>query len=1008
MGRGTVGCTRRSRQPALPAACGRSRIIDDRANLRPRQTLTDVPFHTRIAAAPLVHDGARAERVLCDLAHRCNTEPELAPLASLLAASRVRDLLAGIFGASPYLTSLIERNPPALLAALVRSPEQRFATLTRNLAQEAAAADATAHVMRSLRVFKNDIALLVALCDLAGVWPVMVVTQRLSEAADAAVDAAVRYLFRLAEKTGDWLSQEPSGYIVLAMGKYGAFELNYSSDIDLIVFYDLGRIRLRPGLEVQPFFVRLTRDLVRMLTERTGEGYVFRTDLRLRPDPGATPLALSTEAALNYYESFGQNWERAALIKARPAAGDLVAGAALLDELAPYIWRKYLDFAAIADIHAMKRQIHAFRGFGTIAVAGHNIKVGRGGIREIEFFAQTQQLIAGGRQPDLRVSDTLTALARLKERGWITAAAAAELAEAYRFLRTVEHRLQMIADEQTQTLPDDPDKLSAVARLCGFAESGAFAARLTSALERVQAHYVRLFEHSPDLTRGGANMVFAGEADDPATVAALTHLGFTRASDIIPIVRGWHHGRYPAVRSARARELLTEVQPVLVEALAKTANPDLALIGFDRFLSQVPSGVQLFSLLKQKPALLELIAAIMGTAPRLARILGKRRRVLDAVLDPGFFGSLVERAQLEAMIAAELEVLDLESALDAARLLASEQQFLIGVRVLTGTISAAQAGGAYALLAECLIGAMQARVEREMVRAHGHVPGGAAAVIAMGKLGGREMTAASDLDLILVYDFDAAAVLSSGLKPLAPIHYYTRLTQRLISAFTAPTAEGILYPVDMRLRPSGQKGPVATQLSGFVHYQTSEAWTWEHMALTRARVLSGPPALRAAVTTAIRDVLLKPRDPVKTAADVRSMRARIAKEKGTRDPWELKQVRGGLVDLEFIAQYLQLVHAAAHPRILSQNTVEALQNMAEAGVLDPAARDVLLPAARLLNNLTQVLRLCLDDPFDPAKAPEGLRSLLARSGNAPGFAQLEAELVAREADVAALFDRLIA
>ena len=354
--------------------------------------------------------------------------------------------------------------------------------------------------MRALRVYKNDVALLTALCDLAGVWPVMTITRRLSEAADAAVTAAVGFLFRQAAKAGDWQGDGPAGYIVLGMGKYGAFELNYSSDIDLIVFYDLARIRLRAGLEVQPFFVRLTRDLVRLLTERTGDGYVFRTDLRLRPDPGATPLALSTEAALNYYESFGQNWERAALIKARPVAGDIAAGAAVLDELAPYIWRKYLDFAAIADIHAMKRQIHAFHGFGTIAVAGHNIKVGRGGIREIEFFVQTQQLIAGGRQPSLRVSDTLSALARLEERGWITAAAHQELGEAYRFLRTVEHRLQMIADEQTQTLPDDPDKLTALARFCGFADTPAFASRLTAELERVQAHYVRLFEHSPELT----------------------------------------------------------------------------------------------------------------------------------------------------------------------------------------------------------------------------------------------------------------------------------------------------------------------------------------------------------------------------------------------------------------------------------------------------------------------------------------------------------------------------
>ena len=968
--------------------------------------LTDQPLHTLIAAAPRVHDAAKAERVLADLARRCADEPQLNPLAPLLAAPPVRDLLAGIFGASPYLTSLIERHPESLLAALATPPDARFDVLCHAL--DTTAPDTSADAMRALRIFKTDVALLVALCDLAGVWPVMTVTRRLSQAADAAVGAAVRFLFRQAAKAGDWLADTPAGYVVLGMGKYGAFELNYSSDIDLIVFYDLDRVRLRASLEVQPFFVRLTRDLVRLMTERTGDGYVFRTDLRLRPDPGSTPLAISTLAALNYYESFGQNWERAALIKARPAAGDADAGAALIEDLAPYIWRKYLDFAAIADIQAMKRQIHAFHGFATIGVAGHNIKVGRGGIREIEFFVQTQQLIAGGRQSSLRVSDTLSALARLEERGWITAQARDELSEAYRFLRTIEHRLQMIADEQTQTLPEDAERLEALARFCGFAGREAFAARLTSELERVQGHYVRLFEHSPELTRRGANMVFAGEADDPATVEALTRMGYTRASEIIGLVRGWHHGRYPAVRTARARELLTEVQPVLVEELARTANPDLALIGFDRFLSELPSGVQLFSLLKQKPGLIELIAAIMGTAPRLARLLSKRRRVLDAVLDPGFFGSLPARAHLEASIAAEFaEAGDFQDVLDRARLIANEQQFLIGVRVLTGTISAAQAGGAYALLAECMIAAVQAEVEREMERAHGRVPGGGACVVALGKLGGREMTAASDLDLILIYDFEPEATLSGGLKPLAPSQYYIRLTQRLISAFTAPTAEGILYPVDMRLRPSGQKGPVATQLASFIHYQESEAWTWEHMALTRARVVSGPPALRRAVEQAIRDALLKPRDPAKTAADVRDMRARIEKEKGTKDVWDLKQVRGGLVDLEFIAQYLQLLHAAAEPAILSQNTAGALARLSEAGLLPPDAADALLPAPGLLNKLTQVLRLCLDKPFQPAKAADGLKALLARAGDAPNFAHLEADLAAREAEVALCFDRLI-
>ena len=962
----------------------------------------------RLGQAPIVHDREQAARILADLGERAHQEATLAGLSRVLENGRARQLIAGIFGASPYLTALIERDPARLLGVLAASPEARFDQLCREASAGTAGAGTIFDAMRVLRVFKNEVALLTALCDLGGVWPVMTVARRLSQAADAAVGAAVRFLFRQARERGDWLASEPDGYIVLAMGKYGAFELNYSSDIDLIVFYDLSRIRLRQGLEVQTFFVRLTRDLVRLLHERTGDGYVFRSDLRLRPDPGATPLALSTEAALNYYESFGQNWERAALIKARPVAGDIAAGVALMRDLAPFVWRKYLDFAAIADIHAMKRQIHAYRGFGTIGVAGHNIKVGRGGIREIEFFVQTQQLIAGGRQPELRASETLMALERLEQREWITAAVRQDLDQAYRFLRGVEHRLQMLADEQTQTLPDDQAKLAGLANFCGFPDGASFATRLTAELERVQAHYVRLFEHSPELTRGGSNMVFAGEADDPATLAALGELGYTRAADVVAGIRGWHHGRYPAIRSARARELLTEMQPILIEALAKTANPDLAFFGFDRFLSELPSGVQLFSLLKQNPSLIDLIAAIMGTAPRLARILSKRRRVLDAVLAPGFFGTLPSREELAGIVAAELkEARDLQDVLDHARLIANEQAFLIGVRILTGSIGANQAGGAYAQLAECMIDAMQAVVEREMVRQYGRVPGGAAVVVAMGKLGGLEMTAASDLDLIVIYDFDPEATQSDGARPLPPTQYFTRLTQRLISAFTAPTAEGQLYEVDMRLRPSGQKGPVATQLSSFVHYQASEAWTWEHLALTRARVVSGAPALKGAVEAAIAEILRRPRDRRKIAADVRSMRERIEREKGSKDVWDLKQVRGGLVDLEFIAQYTQLVHAADKPEVLRQNTLEALTRLERAGCLPAAAADSLLPAARLLNNLTQVLRLCQDGSFAPKTAPEGLKLLLARAGEAPDFARLEAELAAREREVASLFDQLL-
>ena len=975
-------------------------------------------------------EGPLIERI--DRAGRCPQDPlggaSLAPLvedwrrnadlaglvALVEAEGPARALVAGTVAGSPYLRGEIVRNPRRLEAILTAVPERRFADLTAGLTATLAGLDSIPDAMTALRVYKAEVALLTALADLAGAWSVMEVTRVLSEAADAVLEGAVRLLFRLAAAKGDWLAgdrERPdlgSGYIVLGVGKYGAYELNYSSDIDLIVFYEQARARLKPGLEPQPFFVRLTRDLVRLIDERTAAGYVFRTDLRLRPDAGATQIALSTDAAAQYYESFGQNWERAALIKARAVAGDIEAGEAFLAELSPFIWRRNLDFAAIADVHAMKRQIHAFRGFGGIGVAGHNIKLGPGGIREIEFFVQTQQLIAGGRQRNLRARRTLDTLKTLHEHGWIEGPVADELTRAYLFLRGIEHRLQMVADEQTHELPKDEADLERFARFAGYASTAELSAAILFVLVPVQGHYARLFEGAPELAAEEGNLMFAGETDDPETVAALTRMGYARPSDVLAAVRGWHHGRYPAVRSPRARELLTEVQPLLVKAFASTTDPDRAVAAFDRFLAALPAGVQLFSLLKANPALMRLVADIMGTAPRLSHVLSRRRRLLDAVIDPRTFGDLPTARELDDLIAAELATAgDAQDVLDRARIVGSEQAFLIGVKVLSGAIGASEAGTAYALLAERLISALAADVEKEMRRAHGEVPGAGAAVVAMGKLGGREMTASSDLDLIVVYDFDAAAIQSDGLKPLAPSQYYARYTQRLISHLSAPTAEGALYEVDMRLRPSGQKGPVAAQLSTFREYQAREAWTWEHLALTRARVITGPPALRAEVEAAIRDTLMRPRDRARIAADVIDMRARIAAEKGTDNIWDLKQVRGGLVDLEFMAQHLQLVNAAEHPEVLDQNTLAAYRKLAAAGLLTAGDADRLIAATRLIHNLTQILRLCLEEPFDPATAPSGLKALLARAGDAPDFATLEGALRETLAGVAARFSELV-
>jgi glutamate-ammonia-ligase adenylyltransferase len=968
----------------------------------------------RITECPTLYDRARGADALDSLAKALQGAPELAPAAKLLSESRrVRELLEATFSASPYLTALALRHPASLAECLLSDPDSYLAEARAGLATAVAQTSTAAEVMTLLRRFKHRMALLTALAELGGVWPIEAALEAMSVTADSVLEQATAFLFRKARESGQLVAQSEAtapapGYFVIAMGKLGAFELNYSSDVDIVVFYDADCAELKPEVEPSTFFVRLTRELVRLLQEHTADGYVFRTDLRLRPDPGATQIALSVEAGLTYYESFGQNWERAALIKARVVAGDVEAGEEFLRQLSPFVWRKYLDYAAVADIHAMKRRVHAFKGHGAIAVEGHDIKLGRGGIRDIEFFAQTQQLIAGGRHPELRTRGTLETLERLATGGWIAPDAAKELSEAYLFLRRIENRLQMVGDQQTHTIPANREELDRVARLSGFADTSVFGEALLNRFKRVEAHYEALFEKIPEPPRAAPNVVVADE-NDPAALAGLERIGFSNPAAAVAAIRAWQSGRYAATRSERTRERLTEFLPSLLDAFGRSAEPDLALATFDKVIAEMPAGLQLFSLLAANPSLLRLIADIMGTAPRLARILGRRPRLLDAVLDPGFFGAAPTPARLRELMAAALtEAGDYQEALDRARIVGREQAFLIGVRVISGTLSARQAGAAYAGLAETLIEALAARVEEELIRTHGHVPGGKAAVLAMGKLGGREMTAGSDLDLIIVYDYEGDNAQSNGTKSLPGSHYYMRFTQRLIAALSADTAEGSLYQVDMRLRPSGNQGPVATKLSSFISYQLGSAWTWEHLALTRARLITGAASLRLEIGNTIREVLSRPRDRAKVAEDVRTMRTKIADDKGGSDVWDLKHVRGGLIDLEFIAQFLQIVSAAEHSDVLDQNTELALIKLSAAGVVSPGDAEILVPAARLYHTLTQLLRLCLDKPFVADEAPRALKDLLARASDMPDFATLEATLKSTVIVVHEAFERIVA
>ncbi|MDE2134294.1 MAG: bifunctional [glutamine synthetase] adenylyltransferase/[glutamine synthetase]-adenylyl-L-tyrosine phosphorylase [Alphaproteobacteria bacterium] len=961
------------------------------------------PFAFSPAALPRPFDRARAERTFERLAE-AGYRPE----------DEARALLECAFANSAYLCRLALREHQTLARLFAEGPS---AVVHEAMASALAAecAPGEPDIMAALRQAKRRAALCVALADIAGAWTLEEVTAALTGFADAAVKSALRFALKdaardMASAPRDGAALEAStGLVVLAMGKYGAFELNYSSDIDIVVYYDAERFPFRKRGEARAAAVEIVKKLVKLIGEITADGYVFRVDLRLRPDAGATQIAISTEAAEAYYEEMGQNWERAALIKARACAGDGTAAARFLSALEPFVWRRNLDFAAIEDIHSIKRQIHAHVGHGEIAVAGHNVKLGRGGIREVEFFAQTQQLILGGRDPSLRQRGTIDALAALRSRRHVGAVAARELSKAYRFLRTLEHRLQMMDDEQTHTVPKTPQGVAHTACFMGFAETPAFALALLDELETVQGHYAHLFESAAPLAAAAGNLVFTGVEDDPETLKTLERMGWRDPAHVSGAIRGWHHGRIRATRSARARELLTKLVPALLAALAASADPDAAFAQFDRFLGNLPAGVQLFSLLLAHSELLRLIAAIMGSAPRLATHLARAPATLDALLDADFLTTLPAREVLDKSLRDRLaRAGDTERVLDAARRFAKEQGFRVGVQVIEGVAKADAAGPAFAATAECVIAGLLPHVAEALAESAGRVSRGRFAVIAMGKLGGREMTAGSDLDLVFVYDAPADAEHSDGPKPMPVSLYYARLAQRLIAALTVATSEGTLYEVDMRLRPTGNKGPVAVSLQSFARYHESESWTWERMALTRARVIASPPDLAARLDAAIAATLSRRSDWTRLFADAREMREKVAAQYPGKNPWDLKYAPGGLIDVEFVAQILQLRHAHENPSVLSTNTVAALARLAKAGALGGADAEALIAAANLQHALTQALRIALDGPLDAATATPGLRALLARAGGAADFAVLQTLLAEHQARARRIFERVMA
>ncbi len=870
-------------------------------------------------------------------------------------------LCAGTAGCSPYLASLIEKESAWITEAVSNCDGAVQAEI------EAARNHGPDGIADGLRRGKRRIALMTALCDLAGAWPLEKVTGVLSDFADAACDAALRAAVLQQIRRGKLpgMSEEDTetaaGMVVLAMGKMGAGELNYSSDIDLICLFDETRFDGTEYQEARAAFARATRAMSATLSEITANGYVFRTDLRLRPDPSVTPVCIAMEAAEQYYESLGRTWERAAYIKARPAAGDIAAGNRFLEALRPFVWRRHLDFAAIQDAHDMRLAIREHKGLGgPITLQGHNMKLGRGGIREIEFFTQTRQLIAGGRDPDLRCRGTVPGLRVLAQKEWIDPPVATSLEEHYVAHRTVEHRLQMVQDAQTHSLPRSEE---------GFAR---LAAMMDCDVADLKDDIRQRLEAVHEMTEG----FFA--PGKPAPEQKVLELDQS-------ILDRWIS--YPALRSARSRQVFERVKPDLLSRLADAARPQEALVAFDGFLSGLPAGVQLFSLLDANPQLTDLIIDITGTSPALAQYLSRNAGVFDAVIGGAFFIEWPGREGLENILHPVLATeSDYERQLDAARRWHKEWHFRIGVHLLRGLISAQEANEQYTDLARAVLSALFPKVVEEFAIKHGSPPGRGAIVLGMGSLGAGTLSAGSDLDLIVIYDpLDSES--SDGKKPLLTRPYYARFTQALITAVTAPMPQGRLFEVDMRLRPSGNQGPVATSWPSFQSYQRDQAWTWEHLALTRAVVVAGPDGLAQDVRDFQFALLSEPRAPEDVAREVVQMRDRIRDAKSPEGIWDVKIGPGRLQEVELMAQAGALL--VGHP---GASVAEGLAGAVEKGLLEADGAELLSQAATLMSTVHTAVRLLSDKTLDSDALGVAAQGYLLRTTGFEKLVDLEAEL----------------
>ncbi|WP_114953270.1 bifunctional [glutamine synthetase] adenylyltransferase/[glutamine synthetase]-adenylyl-L-tyrosine phosphorylase [Sphingosinicella terrae] len=846
---------------------------------------------------------------------------------------------------SPFLRLQIERFP-VIVERLASGDLDGALAAARQQGEDR-------ETMSAVRAERSGFALALAIGDLAGLLPLERVTAELSDLADRTIARSLAQA--KAERAPD---AEPEGFAVIALGKLGGHELNYSSDVDLILLYDPLRLPRRPREEADQAAVRIAHRLVELLQKRTEDGYAFRVDLRLRPSPEVTPIALPVDAAISYYEAAALPWERAAFIRARMAAGDARLGRYFLDSLHPFVWRRSLDFGAIGEIQSITRRIRDHYAQGQGLGPGFDLKRGRGGIREVEFFVQIHQLIHGGREPELRSPATLDALSALCRAGRIGAPEAAALGDAYRLLRTIEHRLQMVEDRQTHELPRNPEALDTVARLHGLADGEGL-------VDLIEPHVREVAELYGTLGGDEANRL---PLEPAGLEASLADAGFADPAAAAVRVAAWRSGRIRSLRTPAARDAFEAMLPSLIHAFAEAPDPMRAINRFEDVIERLPSGINLYRLLEARPALTQHVAAILSHAPVLADQLGRRPELLDSLIDASAFESAGAVEMLASdMARADRAGDDYQLLLDRVRRQVNERRFALGVQLVVGHGDPLQVAEGYSRVAEAAIEVLAGATVREFERPHGRVPGSELLVLGLGRLGGGALTFASDLDLIYLFSGTHEAE-SDGLRPLRATDYFNRLAPRVTAALSVPTAAGPLYDVDMRLRPNGQDGLLAVSLETFDRYQREQAWTWEHMALLRARPVFGSAGARAQLQQVVEETLRRPRDPARVRIEAGRMRADIAAHKPPHGPFDIKHGDGGLIDLEFAMHSLQLSHRVG----LTPHLGNALDHLIEAGLV-PAA---VLPAYRLLTRMLVMFRLVSPSSAEP---PAATRPLVAKA-----------------------------